>query len=83
MFLMTARAKSNYGKINMSSNFSYFSPGCRNPKCFASSEFLSHYYGTGEKFILLNLLLAVQFLQRPRAFPAFTNLKKLDKETIT
>jgi hypothetical protein len=36
-----------------------------------------------KSWFLLNLLLAVQFLQRPRALPAFTRLKKLDKETIT
>lgn len=36
-----------------------------------------------KSWFLLNLLLAVQFLQRPRALPAFTRLNKLDKETIT
>lgn len=77
MFLVTARAESNYGEINMRSNFLLF-PRMSHPKCSVSSDFCAE-----EKFILLNLLLAVQFLQRPRALPAFTNLKKLDKETIT
>lgn len=56
---------------------------CHNLKCFVHSDCVSHYYCAGEKLILLNLLLAVQFLQRPRALPAFTRLNKLDKETIT
>lgn len=56
---------------------------CHNLKCFVHSDCVSHYYCAGEKLILLNLLLAVQFLQRPRALPAFTHLNKLDKETIT
>lgn len=82
MFLVARPAKSNYGKINMSSNF-LLSPGCHNPKCLDAFRFLwVTMIVQEEKFILLNLLLCT-ISSEARALPAFTNLKKLDKETIT